>query len=72
MGVETLAAIALAGNIVQFLDFSVKLLKQSHEIYTYARGASDDLVDAEIAVEDLVQATQRLQISLGPPGTSTV
>jgi hypothetical protein len=72
MGAETLAAIALAGNIVQFLDFSVKLLKQSHEIYTSARGASDDLVNAEISIEDLVQATQRLQTSLHPPETSKV
>lgn len=71
MVAETLAAIGLAGNIVQFLDFSVKLLKQSHDIYRSTLGASDDIVDAEIAIKDLMHATQRLRISLHPPETSS-
>jgi hypothetical protein len=45
MVLDPLSAIGLAGNIVQFVDFSYKLFSQTQEIYSSATGASKDTED---------------------------
>jgi hypothetical protein len=44
---EALAAVGLAGNIVQFIDFTTKLLSQATSIYHSHDGRSDDARDLE-------------------------
>jgi hypothetical protein len=49
MVLEAFAAIGLAGNIVQFVDYSCKLFSQSREIYNSTSGSSKD-TESTIAI----------------------
>jgi hypothetical protein len=48
---EPLSALALAGNIVQFIDFGCRLVSESHEIYK--RGVAAEYVDFQVISENL-------------------
>ncbi|KAF1973804.1 hypothetical protein BU23DRAFT_598687 [Bimuria novae-zelandiae CBS 107.79] len=50
---ESLAAIGLAGNIVQFVSFSYALIAKSKEIYQSTSGASNDYIDLETISTDI-------------------
>ncbi|KAH6113873.1 hypothetical protein HBI69_130890 [Parastagonospora nodorum] len=50
---EGLAAIGLAGNIIQFVSFSSTLISQSREIYQSASGVSAELLDLNTVSRDL-------------------
>ena len=39
---EPLSALSLAGNVIQFIEFTTKLLSTSIEVYRSAEGASND------------------------------
>lgn len=50
---DPVAAIGLAGNIVQFLDFSCKLLSGAKGLYNSSTGASDENEVLETVSNDL-------------------
>jgi len=69
---DPLTCIGLAGNIVQFLDFSIKIVAEGYQIYDSATGTAKINEDAEFVASDLVSITERLGDSLKPPGIITV
>jgi molecular chaperone GrpE (heat shock protein) len=58
---ETLATIGLVGNIVQFVDFSGKLISKSSQLYRSGKGALAENVDTETAAKDLVLLNNKLK-----------
>ena len=64
---ELLAALGLAGNIVQFVDFTCKLFSQGREIANSAVGASEDVVDAIAIATSIRDFSSRLVL---PPDQS--
>lgn len=57
---EAVAAIGLIGNIVQFVDFSGKLIK-SVELYRSHNGTLAENVDIEAATKHLAALSQKLK-----------
>jgi N-terminal domain on NACHT_NTPase and P-loop NTPases len=58
---ETLAVIGLIGNVVQFVDFSGKLISKSAEIYHSSTGALAENADIETATDHLIQLNKKLR-----------
>src|SRR5438046_1375051 len=58
---ETLAVIGLIGNIVQFIDFSGKLISNSSQLYKSSKGALPDNIDTETATNHLVLLNRKLK-----------
>jgi WD40 repeat protein len=58
---EILAAIGLAGNIIQFVDFGGKLISKTAEIYKSGAGALVENVDIETTTNDLALLSATLQ-----------
>jgi hypothetical protein len=58
---DPFTALGVAGNIVQFVDFTAKLISKSREIYESAEGASVEHLDLEAIANNLSQLTERLQ-----------
>jgi len=50
---ESLAAIGLAGNIVQFISFSSTIISKSREIQQSASGVSNETVELGLVAEDI-------------------
>ncbi|TVY41183.1 hypothetical protein LSUB1_G001515 [Lachnellula subtilissima] len=63
MVLEALTALSLAATIVQFVDFSSKLLAKSHEIFVSVDGASIENNDLEAATKNLRDLGERLNKS---------
>ncbi|KAF2228987.1 hypothetical protein EV356DRAFT_436185, partial [Viridothelium virens] len=61
---ETIAAVGLAGNVVQFVDFACKLFSASHQIRTSREGLTDDFDSVQIITADLKQICTALTTSL--------
>lgn len=61
---EALAAVGLAGNIVQFIDFTCKLFAGANSIYHSHTGASKGAQDLETITESLLDLSTRLEKSL--------
>ncbi|KAF2029738.1 hypothetical protein EK21DRAFT_100963 [Setomelanomma holmii] len=57
---ESLAAIGLAGNIVQFISFSSILISKSREIHKSASGVTSDTVDLKLISKDLRKFSSRV------------
>jgi hypothetical protein len=51
---DPLTVIGLVGNIVQFVDFTSKLLSKAGEVYRSADGALVENTDLEIVANDLI------------------
>jgi hypothetical protein len=58
---DPLTALSVAGNIVQFIDFSTKLISKGHELYNSADGASVGNAELEVIAKDLQDLNGRLQ-----------
>lgn len=71
MGVDALAAIGLAGNIVQFVDFSIKLFSQSREIYVSGAETTAANNDLEKITQSLKEFSDRFSNSSEPGNLST-
>lgn len=67
---DPLTCIGLAGNIVQFLDFSIKVVSEGYQIYNSTTGASEENDETEFVISDFERVTERLGQSLRPPGTA--
>jgi hypothetical protein len=61
---DPITAIGVAGNIVQFVDFAIKLLSKSKEIYQSADGASVEYRSLEAIAANLSRMTDRLRKDL--------
>jgi protein-arginine kinase activator protein McsA len=58
---EPLAIIALVGNVVQFVEFSGRLIAKSTELYRSSEGALAENIDAETAASHLVLISDNIQ-----------
>jgi hypothetical protein len=58
---ETLAIIGLVGNIVQFVDFSGKLISKSTKLYQSGAGTLAEHIDIETAAYHLVLLNSKLK-----------
>ncbi|CAK7203831.1 hypothetical protein SEUCBS139899_006580 [Sporothrix eucalyptigena] len=58
---DPLTALGLASNIVQFVDFTLKLIGSAAEIASSAKGASEQTLKIESAYEKLETFTTCLQ-----------
>ena len=63
---EALAAVSLAGNILQFLDFTHDAISKSHQIHTSISGTLKEHADLKGLTTDLKDLSGRLQASSGP------
>jgi hypothetical protein len=61
---ETLAAVGLAGNIVNFLDFGLKVVSKGREIHRANDGALSQNNDLEVVTRDLLLLQTRMERSL--------
>ncbi len=69
---ESLAAVGLAANIIQFVDFSGKLILKTAEIYKSGSGALVENVDIETATKDLTGLSAKLHDSINPAGDTVL
>jgi tetratricopeptide (TPR) repeat protein len=69
---ETLAVIGLVGNIVQFVDFSGKLVSKSAELYRSSEGALAENSDIETAINHLVLINNKLKDAATTTGDSAL
>jgi len=67
---DPFSAISLAGIIVQFVDFSSKVVAKSQQIHKSVNGALLGHDDIELLTKDLLNLHQGLLIPLRPPGTT--
>jgi hypothetical protein len=58
---ETLTIIGLIGNIIQFVDFSEKLVSKSIELYHSYDGALAENIDIETATKNLLILNDKLK-----------
>lgn len=63
---EALAAVSLAGNILQFLTFTGDVISKSRQIHTSISGTLKEHDDLECLATDLTCLSGRLQASIGP------
>ena len=68
MVLEVLAAVGLAGNIVQFIDFGTNLLAEAREIHQSATGSSATNVELETIAARLRHLAASLSTSTPDPG----
>ncbi len=66
--IDPIAAIGLAANIVQFVDFSWKLLSETRDLYDSSTGVSADNDLLETISKDLIN----LNDALTAPSTAGV
>jgi hypothetical protein len=64
------SAISLAGSIIQFVDFSSKVISKSQQIPKSAHGALPGQVDLELLTKDLLDLHQGLRTPLCPMATA--
>ncbi|KAL1640455.1 hypothetical protein SLS58_006953 [Diplodia intermedia] len=64
---DPFAAVSFAGNILQFIEFATKLVKEGQEVYRSANGAVQEHVDLELITLDLKQLTDPLTSPRNPP-----
>lgn len=68
---EALAAIGLASAIVQFVDFSSKLVTGASEIYSSTSGMPAAMGDCDVIIGNLRSLTGRLKVPLMHGSLST-
>ncbi|OCK91199.1 uncharacterized protein K441DRAFT_679700 [Cenococcum geophilum 1.58] len=69
---ETLAIIGLVGNIVQFIDFSGKLISKSTKLHRSSEGALAENIDTETATNHLVLLNSKLRTTATATGDSAL
>ena len=66
---ESLAAISLAGNVLQFLNFTGAAISKTRQIHASTSGTLKEHDDLEGISTDLKDLTSRLQTSTEPVGS---
>ena len=64
--IDPIAALGLAGNIVQFVDFSCKILQDTKSLYASSTGASAENDVIETICNDLINLNNALTVSSEP------
>ena len=59
---EPLSAVSLAGTIVQFLDFGIKLVAKTSEIYNSSEGAELRNIELDAITQNFVSLNRRVRI----------
>ena len=67
MALESLAALSLAGNIVQFVDFGCRLFSKSRELYR----SSDGVLAENVELENIANSLTALSKGLTPGSSQT-
>lgn len=65
---EPLAIVSLVGNILQFVDFSSKLISKSTELYRSSDGALAENIDIETVIKDLLLLNSKLKNTTAATG----
>ena len=60
---DGLAALSLAGNIIQFVDFGTKLLSRAEELYRSSRGSLGVNDEIELVTANLKDLITKLRVS---------
>jgi hypothetical protein len=60
---DPLTAIGLAGNVIQFIDFSCKLFSQTREIFISGACASKETLAVFVVTEDLKNLCGKLSVT---------
>ena len=60
MALEGLAALSLAGNVIQFIDFGCRLFSKSRELYRSSDGDLAENVELEDIANSLITLSERL------------
>ncbi len=63
MVLDPLSALSLAGNLIQFLDFSVQLIDKGHKLYHSNEGALDKNIELQVITSNLIGLNQKLENS---------
>lgn len=58
---DPISALSLASNVVQFLDFGIKLVSKTHEIYNSAEGAEVRNIELDAIAQNFVSLSQRVK-----------
>jgi hypothetical protein len=66
---DPLTALGLAGNVIQLVDFSSKLLCGAYEVYSSTSGATAETADLDTVIKDLQAVTRRLSPPSSKPRT---
>jgi hypothetical protein len=61
MVLDPYTALSLASSVVQFVDFGIKLVTDTREIYHSVTGQKKELVDLDIITSNLSQLSTRLE-----------
>ena len=61
---DPLTAVSLAGTIVQFVDFSSKVVSKTRELSKSASGATEEAYNVELVTRDLLRLSQDLRDGL--------
>lgn len=69
---ELLIAIALAGNILQFLEFGIKATSKAHELHSSASGTLEENLLLEYLSEHVSEVVKKLGTSSGHPGLDDI
>ncbi|MCJ1344280.1 hypothetical protein MMC31_002483 [Peltigera leucophlebia] len=59
---EPLSAVSLVGTVVQFLDFGIKLVAKTKEIYNSSEGAEIRTIELDAIAQNLVSLNRRVSI----------
>jgi len=60
---EPVSAIGLAGNILQFVEFGIRVVSKGYKIYRSVDGCLVENLDLEIVTSDLVLLQKKIQTS---------
>lgn len=61
---DPLTALSLAGTVVQFVDFGSKIISKNKELARSSIGISDEAINHEIIINDLLRLTKSLKEQL--------
>jgi hypothetical protein len=61
MVLDPMSALSLAGNIVQFVDFSCKIVSKGRRIYLSANGTLPKNLELEVVTDDLAHLALQLR-----------
>ena len=61
---EALSALSLASNIVQFLEFGLRVVSKGNKIYRSVDGILEENLDLEVVTRDLLDMQSKLKCTL--------
>lgn len=71
MALEGIAALGVASNIVQFVEFGCRLFSESKELYKSSNGLADEAVELETIAQSLSRLIKNLELENPFPSQSS-